>query len=196
MGEPIPAVDGYIRKNKQWSAELSVLRTILLDSELTEDVKWRVPCYTLDGANVVLLTCLKASCVIGFTKGALLKDPHGVLVQQTENSQTVRVIKFANVDQIKKLTPVLKAYVKEAIAVEKAGLKVEFKKIDAFAVPEEFQSRLDADTNLEAAFEKLTPGRRRAYLMHFAGAKQSKTRAARVDKCVPRILDGKGLDDE
>ncbi len=196
MNKTTPQVDGYIRKNKKWQKELQALRTIVLDCGLTEEVKWRVPCYTLENRNVLFIGAYKEAAVLSFIKGALLKDAKKILIQQTENSQTVRVIRFADLQQIVEMQPVLTAYIREAIAVEKAGLKVAFKKITEHAVPEEFQSRLDELPALKAAFEALTPGRRRAYLMHFAGAKQSKTRAARVEKCVKQILNGKGLDDE
>lgn len=191
-----PKVDGYIRKNKTWQAELQQLRKIILDCQLTEDVKWRVPCYTLENSNVVILGCFKEGCVLSFVKGVLLKDPKGILIQQTENSQSGRILRFTDVQQIIALEPVLKAYILEAIEVEKAGLKVPFKKISEFAVPQEFQARLDEMPALKKAFSALTPGRQRAYLLHFAGAKQSKTRASRVEKCIGRILDGKGLDDK
>jgi uncharacterized protein YdeI (YjbR/CyaY-like superfamily) len=190
------SVDGYIRKAKRWQNELTELRRIVLDSDLTEDVKWRVPCYTLDGKNVLFLGHMKESCVISFIKGALLKDPKRILIQQTENSQSVRVIRFTDVQEITKLEPVLKSYINEAIAIERAGLKVQFKKASEFKVPEEFQAKLDESPALKTAFHSLTPGRQRGYLLHFAGAKQSKTRAARVEKCMKRILKGKGLDDD
>src|SRR5215210_6398680 len=138
-----PQVDGYVRKNKRWQNELQKLREMVLESPLTEEVKWRVPCYTFEGSNVAFIGPLKESCVLSFVKGALLKDPKRILVQQTENSQSVRVIRFTNVQQITKLEPVLKAYIDEAIEVEKAGLKVNFKKPSEFKIPEEFQARLD-----------------------------------------------------
>jgi uncharacterized protein YdeI (YjbR/CyaY-like superfamily) len=159
-------------------------------------VKWRVPCYTREGRNVIFIGRFKESCVLSFVKGVLLKDPKRILIQQTENSQSVRIIRFTDVQQIVKLEPVLKAYIKEAIEVEKAGLKVKLKKVSEFKVPEELQTKLDELPALKAAFGALTPGRQRAYLLHFSGAKQSTTRASRVDKCTPRILKGKGLDDE
>jgi uncharacterized protein YdeI (YjbR/CyaY-like superfamily) len=162
---------------------------------LTEELKWGKPCYTIDGGNVLLIHGFKEYCAILFHKGALLKDPKGILVQQTENVQAARQIRFTDVKEIIKLNTVLKSYIRDAIEVEKAGLKVDFKKSTEFVVAEEFQSELDGDSALKAAFEALTPGRQKGYLLYFSGAKQSKTRVARVEKCVPRILDGLGLDD-
>jgi uncharacterized protein YdeI (YjbR/CyaY-like superfamily) len=188
-------VDGYIRKNKKWQAELQKLREIILDSPLTEEVKWRVPCYTFQGKNVVFLGAFKESAVLSFVKGVLLKDAKKILIQQTENSQSVRIIRFANVEQIVELTPVLKAYIHEAVEVEKAGLKVKLMKPSEFKTPEELQTKFDEMPALKTAFSALTPGRQRAYLLHFSGAKQSATRASRIEKCVKQILKGKGLDD-
>ena len=196
MNKTNPKVDGYLRKSKAWQQELQKLRTILLDCELTEEVKWRVPCYTFQGSNLLFIGRLKESCVLSFVKGALLKDARGILIQQTENSQSVRVIRFTNVQEIDKLESVLKAYINEAIEAEKAGLKVSFKKISEFKIPEEFQNELDKNPGLKKAFDALTPGRRRAYILYFSAAKQSKTRVSRVEKCMPKILDGKGMDDE
>jgi uncharacterized protein YdeI (YjbR/CyaY-like superfamily) len=196
MNKMTPKVDGYIRKSKQWQEELQKLRTIILDSELTEEVKWRVPCYTFQEKNVLFIGRFKESCVLSFVKGVLLKDPKRILIQQTENSQSVRIIRFTNVQQIVDLESVLKAYVHEAIEVEKAGLKVKLKKPSEFKVPEEFQMKLNELPGLKKAFASITPGRQRAYLLHFSGAKQSKTRESRVEKWIPHILKGKGLDDE
>ena len=196
MNPMIPQVDGYLRKNKKWQAELQKLRTIILDCPLTEEIKWRVPCYTSAGRNIVFLGALKESCVLSFVKGALLKDAQRILIQQTENSQSVRVIRFSQLAQITALEPVLKAYILEALAVEKAGLKVKLKEVSEFSVPPEFQAQLDANPALKKAFTTLTPGRQRGYLLHFSAAKQSATRASRVEKCTPQILRGKGLDDE
>ncbi|MDB5289882.1 MAG: hypothetical protein JWL69_1123 [Phycisphaerales bacterium] len=196
MSRMNPKVDGYLRKSKQWQEELQKLRMIILDCQLTEEVKWRVPCYTFQGSNVLFIGRFKESCVLSFVKGALLKDARGVLVQQTENTQSVRVIRFTNVQQIVELEPVLKAYINEAIEVEKSGLKVNFKKTSEFTIPEEFQTKLDEIPALKTAFAALTPGRQRAYLLYFSGAKQSKTRESRVEKCMQQILNGKGLDDE
>jgi len=190
-----PKVNGYLRKSKQWQEELQKLRTIILDCQLTEEVKWRVPCYTFQGHNVLFIGRFKESCVLSFVKGALLKDARAILIQQTENSQSVRIIRFTNVQQIVKLEPVLKAYINEAIDVEKAGLKVKLKKISDFKIPEEFQTKLDEVPALKKAFAALTPGRQRAYILYFSAAKQSKTRASRVEKCVQQILNGKGMDD-
>jgi uncharacterized protein YdeI (YjbR/CyaY-like superfamily) len=191
----IPQVDGYLRKNKQWQEELAKLRKIVLDSELTEEVKWRVPCYTFQQSNVVILGAFKECCTLSFLKGALLKDAKGILVKPGENTQSARVVRFTNVREIAKLEPVLKAYINEAIEVEKAGLKVTFKKVTEHPVPEEFQAKLDETPGLKTAFDALTPGRRRAYLLHFSAPKQSKTRVSRVEKCMKQILGGKGLDD-
>ena len=189
-------VDGYIRKNKKWQDGLQELRRIILESPLSEEVKWRVPVYTLGGKNVVFLGAFKEYCVISFVKGVLLKDAKHILVQQTEESQSVRIIRFSNTQEIIKLEGVLKAYIDEAVEVERAGLKVKLKKISDRKIPEELQKKLDEVPALKAAFSALTPGRQRAYLLYFASAKQSKTREARVEKCMPRILTGKGIDDE
>lgn len=191
-----PKVNGYIRKNKQWQEELTRLRALLLDCPLTEDIKWRVPCYTFQEANVVLLNCLKEYCAISFFKGALLKDPKGVLLKPGENTQAARLIRFISPQQVADLEPTLKAYVHEAIEVEKAGLKVELKKLSDFEVPLELQHKLDEIPTFKAAFESLTPGRQRAYFLHISAPKQSKTRVARVEKCMPLILAGKGLTDD
>src|SRR5450432_2963869 len=196
MNRMNPKVDGYVRKSKQWQEELQKLRTIILDCGLTEEVKWRVPCYTLEGKNVLFIGRLKESCVLSFIKGVLLKDAKRILIQQTENSQSVRVIRFSTVRQIVELEPVLKAYINEAIEAEKAGLKVKLKKVSEFKMPEEFQTKLDEIPALKKAFTALTPGRQRAYLLYFSGAKQSKTRASRVEKYMRQILSGKGIDDE
>src|SRR3954470_10309373 len=175
MNKTNPSVEGYIRKSKEWQQELQELRRIILDSELTEEVKWRVPCYTFHGSNVLFIGRLKEWCAISFVKGVLLKDAKRILIQQTENSQSVRVVRFTSVRDIAKLEPVLKAYINEAIEVEKAGLKVKFKKVSEFKIPEEFQARLDEIPALKTAFAALTPGRQRGYILHFSGAKQSKT---------------------
>src|SRR5438067_5713400 len=174
MNRMNPQVDGYVRKSKQWQEELQKLRRIILDCGLTEEVKWRVPCYTLQGKNVLFIGRFKASCVLSFIKGVLLKDARRILIQQTENSQSVRVIRFTNVQQIVALEPVLKAYIHEAIAVEKAGLKVKLKKISEFNPPKELQEKFAQLPALKTAFTALTPGRQRAYLLYFSAAKQSK----------------------
>jgi uncharacterized protein YdeI (YjbR/CyaY-like superfamily) len=190
-----PKVDWYFDKAGKWREEVKKLRTIILDCGLTEELKWGKPCYTLGKDNIVLIHTFKEYCALLFMKGALLKDPKNILIQQTENVQSARQIRFTNLREIVKLESTIKAYIKEAIEVEKAGSEVEFKKTKEFAIPEEFQQQLDKNTSLKSAFEALTPGRQRGYLLYFSGAKQSKTREARVEKCLPRILDGFGLDD-
>ena len=195
MNSMNPKVDGYIRKNKRWLAELEKLRTIVLDCGLTEDVKWKSPCYMFEDSNIVLIHVFKEYCALLFFKGALLNDPIGILIQQTKNTQAARQIRFTHVDEIDELEPLLKAYIQEAIEVEKAGLEVNFKETSDFDMPEEFQKKLDENPALKTAFEALTPGRQRGYLLYFSAAKQSKTRASRVEKCIPQIFDGKGLND-
>jgi uncharacterized protein YdeI (YjbR/CyaY-like superfamily) len=190
-----PKVDAFLLRAKTWRDEFDKLRLIALGCGLTEEFKWGQPCYTLDGQNVVLIHGFKAYCALLFFKGALLKDPKKILVQQTANVQAARQLRFTSGAEIVKLQATIKAYIKEAVAVQKAGLQVEFKETAAFAMPEEFQRRLDDTPGLKAAFAKLTPGRQRGYLLHFADAKLAKTREARVAKHVPRILKGKGLDD-
>jgi uncharacterized protein YdeI (YjbR/CyaY-like superfamily) len=194
MNKMSPKVDGLLRKATQWREAFESLRKIILDLDLTEDVKWGQPCYTLDGSNIVLIHGFKEYCALLFFKGALLKDPQGILIQQTESVQAARQIRFTSAGQIRKLEPILKAYIRQAIDAEKAGLKVALKKTLG-PVPEEFQKALDKDPALKAAFDSLTPGRQRGYVFYFSSAKQSKTRAARVEKCTSQILDGKGLDD-
>jgi uncharacterized protein YdeI (YjbR/CyaY-like superfamily) len=196
MNKMNPKVDGYLRKSKKWQQELQKLREIALDCQLTEEVKWRHPCYTYEASNVVILGAFKESCVMTFVKGALLKDANRILVKPGENTQVARVIRFTDVQQIVDLEPVLKAYIHEAVEVEKAGTKVQLKKVTERAIPQELQQKLDAIPALKTAFSALTPGRQRAYLLYFSAAKQSKTREARVEKCMQRILSGKGLDDE
>ncbi|MDC7684834.1 YdeI/OmpD-associated family protein [Asticcacaulis sp. BYS171W] len=188
-------VDSRIEGETRWGVEFTRLRALILDCGLSETLKWGQPCYTLDGANIVLIHGFKDYCALLFFKGALLKDESGVLIQQTENVQAARQIRFTGLDGIARMDNLIKAYVHQAIEVEKAGLKVDFKTTDAFTMPDEFRARLDADAGLKDAFEALTPGRQRAYLLHFSSAKQAKTREARIDKAVPQILDGKGLDD-
>ena len=190
-----PKVDAYLRRNKKWREEFEKLRMIILACGLIEELKWGCPCYTFEKRNVVLIHGFKEYCALLFFKGALLKDPNGILIQQTKNVQAARQIRFTNVRGIVKLKPFLKAYIKEAIAVEKAGLKVKLKKTSDFKIPEEFQNKLDQMPALKTAFKALTPGRQRAYLFHFSQPKQSRTRQSRVEKYMHQILNGKGLDD-
>jgi len=190
-----PKVDWYFEKNEKWQRELRQLREIALDCGLIEELKWGCPCYTNGQANIVLIHAFKEYCAYLFFKGALLQDKHGILIQQTENVQSARQVRFTSVKEITKLEKVLKAYVYEAIEVEKAGLKVKLKKTEAFHMPEEFQKKLNKSKTLKAAFEALTPGRQRAYLLYFAAAKQPKTRESRIEKYTQSILDGKGLND-
>jgi uncharacterized protein YdeI (YjbR/CyaY-like superfamily) len=191
-----PKVDFYFIKAKKWKKEFETLRSIVLDCQLTEELKWGNPCYTFERKNIVLIHGFKDYCALLLFKGALLKDPKGILVQQTENVQSARQIRFTNVQEIIKLKATLKSYIYEAVKVEEAGLKVDFKKTSDFEVPEEFQSKLDKNRALKNAFSSLTPGRQRAYLFYFSSAKQSKTRAARVEKYMDQIMDGRGMDDE
>jgi len=190
-----PLVSKIHGKEKRWNAEFAALRQLCLASGLNEELKWGQACYDLNGGNVVLIHGFKDYCALLFMKGALLKDPEGILVQQTKNVQAARQIRFAALAEIKKYKAAVKAYISEAIAVEKSGAKVVMKSAAQFDVPEEFLIRLDDDPKLAEAFQALTPGRRKAYLLYFAGAKQSATRAARVEKHAPRILRGLGLDD-
>jgi len=190
-----PKVDSILKQQDKWRAEFVKLRAILLESGLNEDLKWGQPCYALGDKNVALIHGFKEYCAILFMKGALLKDPKGVLIQQTKNVQSARQIRFTSVQEVTKLGATVKAYVREAIEVERAGLKVQRKKTEDFELPEELESRLAANAKLRAAFAALTPGRQRGYIFHFSQPKLSTTRAARVDKHVPRILAGLGLDD-
>jgi uncharacterized protein YdeI (YjbR/CyaY-like superfamily) len=188
-------VDGFLRKTKQWKEEFEQLRPIILDCGLTEDIKWMHPCYMYEEKNIVLMHGFKDYCALLFHKGALLKDPHGILIQQTENVQAARQIRFTNVQEIIEMESILKDYIHEAIEVEKAGLKVELKKHTEFIIPEELQYKFDDTPALKTAFEALTPGRQRAYILYFSKPKQSKTRESRVEKYMQQILDGKGLND-
>ncbi len=190
-----PKVDAFLRKAKQWRPEMEKLRSLLLDSPMTEELKWGKPCYTFNGSNVIVLLPLKDYCTVLFCKGALLKDAKGILTRPSENTQAARQLRLTGLEKIVALEPVLKAYIREAVAVEKSGLKVTYKKITEHKVPEELQRKLDADDRLKTAFKALTPGRQRAYLLHFSSAKQSQTREARIEKCTPLIFDGKGLND-
>ena len=196
MNSTNPKADFYFSKAKKWQDELKHLRTIVLDCQLTEELKWGCPCYTFQNSNIVLIHTFKEYCALLLFKGALLNDAHGILIQQTKNVQGAREIRFTNVREIVEREAILKAYIHQAIEVEKAGLKVNYKKATEFIVPEEFQNRLDELPALRTAFEALTPGRQRAYILHFSAPKQSKTRVSRIEKCMPQILSGKGLDDE
>jgi len=189
-----PKVDFYFSKEK-WQKEIRKLRTIVLDCGLTEELKWGVPCYTFENRNIVLIHVFKEYCALLFFKGALLHDANGILVQQTENVQSARQIRFTNISEIVKMEATVKAYIYEAIEVEKAGLKVNLKKSTEYIIPEEFQIKLDKEPALKTAFEALTPGRQRAYILHFSAPKQSKTREARVEKYKQQILNGMGLND-
>jgi uncharacterized protein YdeI (YjbR/CyaY-like superfamily) len=195
-----PKVDFYFSKAK-WQEELEQLRMIVLDCGLTEELKWGVPCYTFPGAagrqkaNIVLIHVFKEYCALLFFKGALLNDANGILIQQTKNVQAARQIRFTKSEEIVKMKSIVKACIYEAIEVERAGLKVPLKKTAAFPMPEEFKNTLSKNPVLKTAFNALTPGRQRAYLLHFSAPKQSKTREARVEKCMQQILNGKGLND-
>jgi len=195
MNSMNPKVDFYFSKAKKWQKELEQLRTIVLDCGLTEELKWGVPCYTFQKTNIVLIHVFKEYCALLFFKGALLNDASKILVQQTENVQAARQIRFTHVREIVKMEAILKAYIYEAIEVEKAGLKVPLKKTEAFTIPEEFQKKLDKTPALKKAFTALTPGRQRAYILYFSAPKQSKTRESRVEKSMQQILEGKGLND-
>lgn len=191
-----PKVDFFFNKPGKWQKEYEQLRRIILDCDLMEELKWGVPCYTFQNSNIVLIHGFKTYCALLFHKGVLLNDAEGVLIQQTENVQSARQMRFTQVEEILALESTIKTYIFEAIEVEKAGLKVEFKKTKAFDMPEEFQKALDENPELKAAFEALTPGRQRGYLLYFAQAKQAKTRAARIEKYTPQIFMGKGLNDK
>ncbi len=190
-----PKVDEFLTKAKKWKEEYETLRKIVLDCELTEDFKWMNPCYTFEKKNIVLIHGFKEYCALLFPKGSLLQDSHGILIQQTENVQGARQIRFTNVQEIAEKEAILKAYIYEAIEVEKAGLKVKAKKPEELIIPDELQHKFDEIPALKDAFTTLTPGRQRAYILHFSAAKQSKTRESRIEKCIPNILNGKGLND-
>jgi uncharacterized protein YdeI (YjbR/CyaY-like superfamily) len=191
-----PKVEFFFRDAKQWQPEYEKLRAIILDCQLTEELKWGCPCYTFQNKNIVLIHGFKEYCALLFMKGALLKDPNGILIQQTENVQAARQIRFTNFQEIVEIEPILKAYISEAIEVEKAGLKVKRKETVNYRIPEEFQDKLDENPALKTAFKALTPGRQRAYILYFSAPKQSKTRVSRVEKSMPQILNGKGLNDQ
>jgi uncharacterized protein YdeI (YjbR/CyaY-like superfamily) len=195
MNSMNPKVDFYFDKTSKWQSALEQLRRIALDCQLTEELKWGCPCYTFQGNNIVLIHDFKEYCAFLFFKGALLNDSDGILIQQSKNVQAGRQIRFTNVQEIVEQEAVLKAYIYEAIEVEKAGLEVKFKKTEEFILAEEFQKKLTELPTLKMAFEALTPGRQRAYMLHFSAPKQSKTRESRVEKSIPQILDGKGLND-
>lgn len=188
-------VDLFFAKAQKWQAEMSLLREIILESELEEDYKWMHPCYTYQGNNIVLIHGFKEYCALLFFKGVLMKDPKGKFIQQTENVQGSRQIRFTNMGEIIELRSVIKDYIQEAVRIEQSGLKVEFKKTTDFNMPEEFRQRLEQNEILKQAFEKLTPGRQRGYLLHFSSAKQSSTRESRIEKYIPKILAGRGIDD-
>ncbi len=190
-----PKVDFFFNKAGKWQKELEQLRKIVLDCGLNEELKWGCPCYTFEGRNIVLLHAFKEYCALLFLKCALLQDGEGLLIQQTENVQSARQIRFTGVEEIVEQKASLKAYIYEAIEVEKAGLKVAFKKSKELVFPEEFQTKMEQLPDLKAAFEALTPGRQRAYNLYFSQPKQSKTRVSRIEKCMPQILDGKGLNE-
>jgi uncharacterized protein YdeI (YjbR/CyaY-like superfamily) len=190
-----PSVDAFLLRSKSWRAEFEKLREIVCTLGLTEEVKWGNPCYVLDKSNVVLIHGFKEYCALLFFKGALVKDPEGILIQQTENVQAARQIRFTSLEQITAMEGVLKTYIQEAIEVEKKGLKVVMKKQEDLVCPDEFQEQLDRNPDLEKAFKALTPGRQRVYILHFSEPKQTKTRESRVQKCIPFILEGKGLYD-
>ena len=190
-----PKVDSYFDRAGQWQAEYKKLRQIVLDCGLTEEFKWMHPCYTFQESNIVLIHGFKEYCALLFIKGALLKDPKGILIQQTENVQAGRQVRFTNLQEIVKLQPVLKAYIHAAVEVEKAGLKVNYKKASEYTIPKELQNEMDGMPAFKEAFYALTPGRQRAYIYYFSQPKLSKTRQARVEKCVDQILDGMGLND-
>ena len=194
MNRRNPKVDGVLRKQAKWRDEFEALRSIVLDFELTEDLKWYQPCYALQKKNVVLIHGFKEYCALMFFKGALLKDPRRILATPGQH-QATRQLRFTSLQEIVKMEPVLRAYMQEAIEVEKAGLKVKLKKTADFRMPDEFQKKLNEIPALKAAFNALTPGRQRNYIFHFSQPKLSKTREARVEKCMKRILRGKGLND-
>ncbi|WP_374462671.1 YdeI family protein [Chryseobacterium sp.] len=190
-----PKVNFFFEKATQWKEEFEKLRTIALSTELVEDLKWGCPCYTYEGKNIFLIHGFKEYCALLFFKGALMKDPDHILIQQTENVQAARQIRFTDVKQINDLEDILRQYMFEAVEIEESGAKVEMKKTKEFEMAEEFQEKLDQNPALQEAFKALTPGRQRAYLLHFSSAKQSKTREARIEKCIPQIMDGIGLND-
>ena len=194
MNKMNPKVDGYLRKAKKWQEEMDKLRRIILDCQLTEELKWGKPCYTFQNSNIVILQGFKEFCALLFAKGALLNDPNGLLEKPGDSTQAARRIPFTNIREIIEIEPVLKAYINEATAAEKAGSEVEFKK-NPEPIPEELQNKLDENPALKTAFRALTPGRQRGYILYFSAAKQSKTRESRIEKWMPQILNGKGLNE-
>jgi uncharacterized protein YdeI (YjbR/CyaY-like superfamily) len=191
-----PKVDAYLGKNKKWQGELGQLRMFVRDCQVTEEFKWGVPCYTFQKSNIVLIHVFKEYCALLFFKGALLNDVDRILIQQTKNVQAGRQIRFTSIREIVEMETTLKAYIYEAIEVEKAGLKVDFKKTTEYIIPEELQNKFDEVPALKTAFDALTPGRQRAYILYFSAPKQSKTRKSRVEKWMQPILNGKGLNDQ
>ncbi len=190
-----PKVDWFFNKDTKWKKEYQELRKIVLDCTLVEELKWGVPCYTYKKRNIILIHGFNNYCALLFHKGVLLKDTNNILIQQTENVQSARQLRFNNLQEIKDLTPTINAYIFEAIEVEKAGLEVKMKKITEFKIPDEFKKALNDSFDLKSAFNALTPGRQRGYLLYFSQAKQSKTRESRIEKSIPKIIDGKGLND-
>ncbi|MBK9730494.1 MAG: YdeI/OmpD-associated family protein [Chitinophagaceae bacterium] len=191
-----PKVDWYFNKAQRWQMEIGKLRTIILDCDLIEELKWGCPCYSFEKKNIVLIHVFKDYCALLFFKGALLKDAKGILIQQTENVQAARQIRFTSLKEIVKNEKTLKSYIYEAVKVEEAGIKVPLKKTAEFKMPEEFQNKLAKTPALKTAFYKLTPGRQRGYLLYFSSAKQAKTRETRIEKYMEQILEGRGLEDE
>ena len=190
-----PKVDFYFNKAKQWQQEYEKLRTIVLDCNLAEELKWGCPCYTLAGKNIVLIHGFKEYCALLFFKGALLTDPNNILIQQTANVQAARQVRFTNILEIVEMELIIKSYIRQAIEVERSGKKVELKKVEEFPAPQELQDKFNHIPSLKTAFEALTPGRQRAYILHFSAPKQSQTRQSRIEKAIPKILNGKGLND-
>ncbi|QDH20381.1 YdeI/OmpD-associated family protein [Saccharibacillus brassicae] len=190
-----PKVDAFLERASQWQSEYAKLRSLALDSEMTEDLKWGQPCYTIQGGNVVLIHGFKEYCALLFIKGSLLQDNEQMLIQQTQKVQAGRQLRFRNLEEIEQQEERIRAYIREAIGIERAGLKVELKPSEEVAIPLELQARFDGSPELKTAFEALTPGRQRAYLLHFSEPKQSKTREARIDKHAPRIMQGQGMND-
>jgi uncharacterized protein YdeI (YjbR/CyaY-like superfamily) len=190
-----PKVDLFLSEAREWQEETKEMRRIILACGLTEELKWGKPCYAFQNTNIVILQGFKNYCALMFCKGALLKDPNGILIKPGENTQAARQIRYSNVREIVEMEPILKAYIYEAIEVEKAGLKVNYKKISEFTIPNEVQNKMDENAAFKKAFYALTPGRQRAYILYFSAPKQSKTRESRVEKCMPQILNGMGLND-